>query len=59
MKPCQMKSLGVSAMVSVKPGSIALAVSASVPVVDAPMMPILRLPRAFSHSIARSMRSSG
>ena len=38
---------------------VAAAVSASVPVVEAPAMPIFWLPLAFSHEIAASMRSSG
>ena len=40
IKPCHTKSLGVMAMVRVISGNMAAAVSASVPVVDAPAMPI-------------------
>lgn len=57
--PCHTKSLGVMAMVRVTSGNMAAAVSASVPVVDAPAMPILWLPFAFSHEMAVSTRSSG
>ena len=47
------------AMVSVSSGNIDAAVSASVPVVDAPAMPTRSFPYAFSHAMAVSMRSSG
>ena len=47
------------AMVRVISGNMAAAVSASVPVVDAPAMPIFLFPLAFSHEMAASMRSSG
>ena len=59
MKPCQTKSLGVIAIVSVISGKNDAAVSARVPVVEAPAMPIFVLPFAFSRFIAVSIRSSG
>ena len=59
IKPCHMKSLGVMAMVSVMSWNIDAAVSASVPVVDAPAMPIFLLPCAFIHFTAVSTRSNG
>ena len=59
MNPCHTKSLGVIAMVREMSSNSEAAVRASVPVVEAPAMPIFSLPWDLSQAIAFSMRSRG